>query len=156
MKIISGNELYLQKSDIEVALKDKEKMPREIRDKLNERMAKETERSEGVFLLFEDASILEYFRNLDYVLDYNLMKNLSWSESLTLCEKALIELNGVDKSSKEGLDEENYNIKIALLKHKLETIKFVIQSKKGKTVVGSSENTKAKKKIFDISKMKRK
>ncbi len=156
MKIISGNELYVQKCDIEVALKDKKRMPEEIRNKLNERLAKETERNEKVFLLFEDSSILGYFRNLDYVLDYDLMRKLSWTESLLLCEKALIELNKVNKSSNEKLDEENYNIKIALLKHKLEAIKIVIQSKKGSTVVRNSEKQPAKKKIFDMPKMKRK
>lgn len=155
MKIINENESYVQKYDVEVALKDKKRMPSDIRAKLEKRMADEKEESQKNFLLFDEQNITDYFNGLDYILDYNIMKNLSWTESVELCEKAIIEFNKAREEGKTGLDEEEYNVKMELLRHKLETIKMVVQSKKGNMVVGTVDKTKVKKKFLDFGKKRK-
>lgn len=154
MKILNGNELYVQKCDVEVALKDKKRMPSDISAKLEKRMTEEPEQSQKRFLLFEDEAIANYFRGLDYVLDYEIMRKLSWTEAVELCESAIIELSKAQEN-KNGLSEEEYDVKIELLKHKLETIKMVVQSKKGNMVVGTAEKPKAKMKLFNIGKKRK-
>lgn len=157
MKIINGNELYVQKCDVEVALKDKKRMPSDIRANLEKRMTDADLKQEGQksFLSFDDEAVTNYFSELDYVLDYNTMRNLSWTESVELCEKAIIEFNKAREEGKTGLDEEEYNVKMELLKHKLETIKMVVQSKKGNMVVGTVDKTKVKKKFLDFGKKRK-
>ncbi len=154
MKIINKNKLYVQKSDVEVALKDKKRMPGDISAKLEKRLTEEKEESEKSFLLFDDESIANYFKGLDYILDYNVLQ-LSWTEAVKLCESAIIELNKASEDSRKGLDEEDSNIKIALLKYKLETIKEVVKTKKGNMVVGTVEKTNTKKKLFNIGKRRK-
>ena len=129
MKITDGERVFLQENDLKVVLStnEKEKVPEKIKDAYEQKMP--------YVELTEDEEI-KFVNSLEYLLDYDALKYLSLTDTLSMNKKTLIDLNKALKSYEEVLDsndKESISIaerRLALLRYKEACLKEMIQAKR--------------------------
>ena len=85
MKIITEEEVYVQFKDLDSLIRQNIVLPKYVFKCFNN--VKKYNRND--FLRFEDPIDIEFFRNIDWICDYNELKNYSLDELLELEQKTL-------------------------------------------------------------------
>lgn len=145
MKIIDGNNVYVQGRDLEVVLTTlpKDKLPETIVAIGNNDI-----RNQYVKISQEEA--VNFINSLDFIMDYNCARSLSLTDTLSMNEQALIDLNKAFKLYEEALnlsDEDSISRaqeRLSLSKYKVECLKELISSKRGQIRVLGIEPKKKK------------
>lgn len=158
MKIIKGEVVYVQESDLGLLLKatKEEKIPKNVLNTVNEIIENEETSNPERYRLFSGEGVIPFFNSLDYILDENEANNMSWSETITAEFDLLQQLSTKQKDLIELIgssDEEKItNLKndIDLLKYQMTVYKKLMNEKKGQIVIYA--NKKRKIKAFNKSK----
>lgn len=81
MKIITDNAVYIQKVDLEFFKYELRSLPKFISLKIFENKEIDMDDYEKYdFLKFEDEEIIEFLKKIDWIIDYDLVKNLTDDE----------------------------------------------------------------------------
>ncbi len=152
MKIIKKDSVYVQKKDLMFIY---------IRDlPITETVALKicsnpniNENNQFEFVKFEDKETIKYFKNLDWIIDYEKVKNYSEDELIDICKKTVLESNKIaDKFNKmnNALKEKNLDmiIRCELLEYKMHSIRDALWFKQGRITVTLPETTYKKLKKF--------
>ena len=140
MKIIRDNCAYVQLSDIKTLEQSYTKVntPKAILDKASTKdgliLLNESNRIN--FVKYEEESEVEFFKNIDWIVDYDELKDLSDEELLCLVADAQIEQKKVsDSINKQSSDEQENSIELKneffTLYYKMFSLKDFIMFKRG-------------------------
>lgn len=137
MKIVTNNAVYVQKDDM-IALNETDlPIPTSIFNKVwgvGITIIDGTNRYE--FIKFEEEHEIEYFKELDWIVDYNELKDLDESEFIALGEKAAEEQKEIaEKYNFMTKEEQNQNQDLVsrhqMLTFKIYSIRDVLWFKQG-------------------------
>ena len=138
MKIFTNNAVYVQKNDIAYLNTTNLEIPVSIYTKLFQNgliMINDKNRYE--FVKYDRDIEINFFKNIDWIIDYNNIKNLNENELNELGDRLLEEKNNlIDESRKmneKDMDRlEDLDIKCELLDYKMYMLRDFILLKKGK------------------------
>ena len=136
MKIITSNAVYVQKDDIEYLNSLGLSLPSSVVNKIIEYDIMEIDSSnKDEFVKFGEQSDIEFFKNLDWIIDYSEVKNLSESEMMLLYKKVIEEKNAIAReynlmSESDRINNMDYVRKYKLLDYKLYSLLYIIKLKK--------------------------
>ena len=136
MKIITSNAVYVQKDDIEYLNSLGLSLPSSVVNKIIEYDIMEIDSSNKYeFVKFGEQSDIEFFKNLDWIIDYSEVKNLSESEMMLLYKKVIEEKNAIAReynlmSESDRINNMDYVRKYKLLDYKLYSLLYIIKLKK--------------------------
>lgn len=136
MKIITSNAVYVQKDDIEYLNSLGISLPNSISMKINQyNITQIDDKTKYEFIKFDEQSDIEFFKNLDWIIDYNEVKNLSESEMISLYKKIIEEKNVIARkynliSESDRINNMDYVRKYKLLDFKLYSLLYIINLKK--------------------------
>lgn len=102
MKIITDEEVYIQIKDLESLIRQNVILPKHVLYCFN----RAKNRAFNDFLKFEDPMEIEFFRSIDWICDYNVLKDYSLDKLLELEQETL--KDGVMKNAND--DEETKQI----------------------------------------------
>ena len=127
MKIVNDDCVYVQKKDICFLKSLNIFIPSSILDKAN--VSNNLSMDDNYFIKFTDRSDMDYFISLDFILDYNKMRDISEDKLNVLMEDALSEqddinfiLSNVDEAERNQYDDLILRSKI--LEYKLDSLDF--------------------------------
>lgn len=165
MKIITSNAVYVQKDDIECLNSLGISLPNSISMEINQyNITQIDDKTKYEFIKFDEQSDIEFFKNLDWIIDYNEVKNLSESEIISLYKKIIEEKNVIARkynliSESDRINNMDYVRKYKLLDFKLYSLLYIINLKKEHIqtfILDDNENKKSKgikrliRKLFQI------
>ena len=107
MKIVTNNAVYVQKNDIGFLNQTDLPIPASIYIKIFGNgivIIDDSNRFE--FVKFDEESEIEYFKNLDWIVDYNVLKDMSVEEIITIGQSVAEEKNNIAKTYNAMNDEE--------------------------------------------------
>ncbi len=147
MKMIDGEKVYIQERDAQVVMSvmPEERIPQVIVDIYNSK-------DSSSFVELKSPEERDFINSLDYLIDYNALSFLSLTETLSMNQGVLAELNRAFRLYAEALelsDEESIQrakVRLELMKYKEECIKEMISSKRG-TINFSGTNSETRKKM---------
>jgi len=154
MKIITDNSVYVQRKDLKflntnICIK----MPETIICKIFEDSFKSIKSDED-FIKFEDDFDMEFLKDIDWIINYNDVKDLTEEELIELGEKVTEQKNELSNkfySMDINGRLKNFDIitRCDLLKYKMQSLADVIFYKRGKLDIKLPEevNTGVKEKI---------
>lgn len=140
MKIITNNAVYVQKTDMEYLL-DKthpaQTIPASVCTEIFSRgeiVIDNSNRYEFVALNTPEA--IEFFKEIDWIIDYNEVKDLSEEETIQLVQSISKEQNGIvhkimSMTKEEIIENMNMWSQAALLEYKINTLQDVLKVKRG-------------------------
>lgn len=141
MKIITEGRAYVQNNDIINLSKTDERIPASIISSIFYEID-DTNRYE--FVCFENPADIEFFSNLEWLIDYNEIKDLSESEICSLWKKN-VEDHKKCSSKYEEMDDETKKKCVGLvflckkLQFKVEGLEDMLYFKKGKIDINLPE-----------------
>ena len=125
MKIVTNNAVYVQKDDM-IALNETDlPIPTSIFNKVwgvGITIIDGTNRYE--FIKFEEEHEIEYFKELDWIVDYNELKDLDESEFIALGEKAAKEQKEIAEKYNFMTKEEQNKNQALVSRHQMLTFKI--------------------------------
>lgn len=96
MKIFDNNKVYVQKKDINYLIKSDLPMPTSISMKLCEySFAHIGARNQYEFMEFENEEEIEFFKSVNFIVDYDKVKDLSKEEITVLIDASVDERNSL-------------------------------------------------------------
>ena len=99
MKIITDNEAFVQFNDLEFLQSTDLAIPASIFLKVfGNEITIIDDRNRYNFVRFTEAEDIEYFKQLDWMVDYNETKDLSEEELISLIEKTLDEMDSISNA----------------------------------------------------------
>ena len=149
MKIITKNVAYVQKKDISFLLKSTVKVPEFLYLKLLEEADDMENKYE--FVKFEDRDEIKFFKSMNWIIDYNDIKNSSEDDIIQMCKDAANEINAIaDKFNampdKKKEKHEDMVQKCKLLEYKMHSLRDALWFKQGHINMSLPEITDYKKK----------
>lgn len=135
MKIITDNAVYVQKNDIAYLNQTDLAIPASIFMKIfGNDIVDDNNRYK--FIKFDTPEEIEYFRNIDWMIDYNEVKNLSEEEIIALTQSIVEEKNNIAQrfnSMDPEAREENMNMVFwcELLDFKIYSLRDILWFKQG-------------------------
>lgn len=144
MKIITNNAVYVQKKDILYLLKNNLPLPKQL-FKNEKSIFIIDDANKYDFVKFENPNIINFFRNLDWIIDYNSVKDLSYFKILELGEninqkrnQLTMQFNSLSKEDRKShldiMDE------CKLLDFKIEGLRDFLWFKQGYLQMNLPEN----------------
>lgn len=114
IKIITNDEVYVQKNDLAYLYSSSLPIPSFIYNKLLESIEGFIDDSNRYdFVKFEEKSEIEYFKGLEWMIDYNEVKDLSEEETTELLESIANEHETIAQKYNSMSDEERmHNIEM--------------------------------------------
>lgn len=135
MKIIANNVAYVQKKDIDYIKQSDLKIPEFIFFKVFS-TNNINENNEYEFVKFTKSNEIEYFKNLDWIIDYYQVKNLTEDDIIKLIEETAVQINKIaDKFNKMNDHKKEKHldmlIKCELLDYKMNSLRDALWFKQG-------------------------
>ena len=138
MKIITENAIYVQKNDIAYLNSTDLEIPATVyttafQDNIN--IIDNSNRFE--YVKFESENDIEFFKKLDWIIDYNEIKDLAEEELMAIGQNASNERNNLAKKfNKMTIEEQGINKDIVtrcdLLMYKMMSLRDIIWQKRSK------------------------
>ena len=137
MKIFTNNAVFVQKNDIAYLTRGYLKVPVSI---FTKSFGNDTfyidNNSKYDFIEFNKPHEINFFKNIDWIVDYNEVKNLSKEETIVLGERIAEEINKIaNKFNKMTPAQKKKNMKLVsqceLLKYKMCSLKEIFWFKEG-------------------------
>lgn len=163
-KITDENKLYVQNRDI-IHLKEAceiVNIPEEILFSCADIIKSGQCENEMEYIDFSSEEAVKFLDSLSYIVDYDLLKNMTWAETILYGSATLLELNqalnNYDKiTDKNSIEAKKAKDKLNLLRYKMASIREIADSKKGGLVILSTEPKKKKmKNLKQLVKSKKK
>lgn len=137
MKIIANDAVYVQKNDLFILNRTYLSMPVSIFMKIFDNDIAINDSNRFEFVRFEETAEIEYFKNLDWIIDYNLVKDLSEKELMVMGENISEQKNEIAHRY-NAMSEEDKKINIQmfdeceLLDFKMYSLRDIIWFRQGK------------------------
>ena len=137
MKIITEDAVYVQKNDIAFLTHTDIRIPSSIFMKVfGDGVVIIGNSNRWEFVKFEGKDEIEFFKQLDWIIDYNNVKNLNEEEFIKMGQLIVEEKNKIAKEYNEMSIEEcqkNYNmvLQYEMLEHKMYSLRDILWFKKG-------------------------
>lgn len=137
MKIITDNAVYVQKNDIAYLNQTDLAIPASIFMKVfDSGIVIIDDSSRYEFVEFDDPKEIEFFRGIDWMIDYNEVKDLSEEETITLGQSIVEETNSIAQRFNSMTPEErkeNMNMvsQYELLDFKIYSLRDILLFKQG-------------------------
>lgn len=110
MKILDNNKIYVQKIDLIYLYNFYSKIPDFIFFKILKECLLTNENNKYDLIEFDKKKEIDFFDNLECILDYNKVKNLNYEEKEQLCDKILNKADIIEKEMmNSSYDTTNYN-----------------------------------------------
>ena len=134
MKIITKECAYVQKIDISYLINSDLKIPESIYLKTCHENIDRNNKYE--FIKFNNPEEIKYFKKLNWIIDYNDIKNLTEEEIIKLCQNIVIKINKIaDKfnNMNEKKKEKNKDLILQseLLNYKMHSLRDALWFKQG-------------------------
>lgn len=139
MKIFTNHSVYVQMKDITFMQYSQMAIPKGIRTRIFSLSSTFVCADENEFVEIEGEEAITFFRNLDWIIDYDLYRDLSISE---MEEKVKSVASTIDALQAIDYTEETYVEKLARseqLLHKIHSILYMIQFRYGKASIDLPE-----------------
>jgi len=157
MKIVNSDSVYVQKNDIAYLNSSDLPIPTSIFMKVfgnGVTIINDSNRYD--FVKFKEESEIEYFKSLDWMIDYNEVKNLSEDEIIKLLEGIGEELEKIATAFNSMSDEDRKQhsdmvAKYGLLEFKFYSLRDILWLKQGHISMKLPKEEKSKKKILKNS-----
>lgn len=135
MKIITENAIYVQKDDLTYLDKVDSIIPTSIYIKLNGIVIIDNS-NKYEFVKFNEPKEIEFFKSLDWIVDYNKVKDLTDEQLKELAQSVLEEKNDIaQKLNSMSLEEKQKNMNIVsrckLLDFKMDSLRYILSFKQG-------------------------
>lgn len=137
MKIITNEAVYVQKNDIGFLNQTDLQIPASIFMKVfGNRVTVINDSNRFEFVKFEEESEIEFFRSLDWIVDYNLVKNLDESQIIELGQAVAQQKNNIAQkynamTNDERIANEYMFYECQLLDFKMYSLRDIIWFKQG-------------------------
>lgn len=152
MKIIRDNKIYVQRSDISMVSIDENLKDNDTVNKILNMGYSYDDKNKYDFVLFTDEDIIEFLRGLDYIVDYDEVKDMSDEDLEGIAKETADERNNVTVRYAR-LDEENMRKEfkkarneISLLEYKLISLRDLSLFKNGHLKISLPEGIEYPKK----------
>ena len=154
MKIVTDDAVYVQKNDIAYLNSLKMSIPSSIVNKVYK---------DGIciidfynkhdFIKFDEEDDMEYFRNLDWMIDYNEVRSLSEKEMILLARKVAKEEENLAHKFNSMSDEDKHNNlgiinECELLEFKFYSIRDLLWFKQGHITINLPDDIKVSEKVL--------
>lgn len=152
MKIIDKTAVYVQKKDLKFIYVNNLPITEEVALRLvSNPMINDSNQYE--FEKFEDKETIKYFKNLDWIIEYDKIKYYTEDELIEICKKIINESNKIaDKFNKmnNALKEKHLDMitRCELLEYKMHSIRDALWFKQGRITVSLPESNYKKLKKF--------
>lgn len=162
MKIITDNCVYVQMNDIMFLNQTDLSIPVSIFLKVfNDDVVIINDRNRYDFVKFDDALEIEFFRNLDFIVDYNSVKDLSEEEIIDMGQKVANKKNSIAKTYNamtSSIREENMHLvyECERLDYKMYSLRDVLWFRQGRLKFNLPSEIIGEKKEKGIKKLLRK
>ena len=162
MKIITDNCVYVQMNDIMFLNQTDLSIPVSIFLKVfNDDVVIIDDRNRYDFVKFDDALEIEFFRNLDFIVDYNSVKDLSEEEIIDMGEKVANKRNSIAKTYNamtRSIREENMYLvyECERLDYKMYSLRDILWFRQGRLKFNLPSEIIGEKKEKGIKKLLRK
>ncbi len=162
MKIIINNKAFVQRKDVIYLNQSDLNVPKSIFIKAFENnidnIFDDSIRYE--FIEFNDPKEIEFFKSLDWLIDYNEIKDLDEEDIITLGENAILERNAIIQKYNSMSDEKKKKnkqllVKTDLLVYKIYSLRNALGTKQGYIKINLPENLDEKNLEKRISKKKK-
>ncbi len=155
MKTIKEDKVKVQKRDLKYLLNYCEinEIPVDVIEKITLIASEKNDNKPKDYVEFTGEEATNFFKSLDYIIDNDEIKNMSWTDSVNFCSKIIYELNNY--SNTHDLSIEKNKEKYEVLKYKLRCAKEIVDSKKGIFKISGEEKSNKKAKSL-IKKLKHK
>ncbi|MBR1385436.1 MAG: hypothetical protein IJ568_01255 [Bacilli bacterium] len=155
MKTIKDEIVKVQKRDLKYLLNSCEvsEIPVEVIETIAKIASEKNDNKPKDYVEFNGKEAVNFFKRLDYIIDNEEVKNMSWTDSVNYCSRIIFEMNNY--ANTHDLTIEKYKEKYELLKYKLRCAKEIVDSKKGIFKI-SGEEKKEKSSKSLIKKIKHK
>ena len=157
MKIILKDSVYVQKIDISYLIESSLKIHESIFLRIS--CEEINDNNKYKFIKFTNHNDIKYFKNMDWIIDYNSIKNLSEDEIISICQKIALQINDIaDKfnnmTEKKKDKNEDLIQKCELLDYKMHSLRDALWFKQGHINISLPEikNQKEKKSLKNIFK----
>ena len=137
MKIITDNEAFVQFNDLGFLQSTDLAIPASIVLKLFENeITIMDDRNRYNFVCFTEAEDIEYFKQLDWMVDYNETKDMSEEELISLIEKTLGEMDSISNAydlipTNQGKKRRELAKTFSLLEFKFYSLRNILWYKQG-------------------------
>ena len=161
MKVRFEEDLYVQDKDLAHLLEacDKDSIPEEVLFSSSETIALRRSKNEEEYKKFSGEEAIKFLDSLSFIVDFDLLRNMSWTETVNYGSETLYELikaTKVYESIADNKSEEAQKAltKIKLLRYRMSCIKELAEAKKGplNISVPSTKKKKAKIKLIKVKK----
>lgn len=162
MKIITDNCVYVQMNDIMFLNQTDLSIPVSIFLKVfNDDVVIINDRNRYDFVKFDDALEIEFFRNLDFIVDYNSVKDLSEEEIIDMGQKVANKKNSIAKTYNamtNSIREENMHLvyECERLDYKMYSLRDILWFRQGRLKFNLPSEIIGEKKEKGIKKLLRK
>ena len=162
MKIITDNCVYVQMNDIMFLNQTDLSIPVSIFLKVfNDDVVIIDDRNRYDFVKFDDALEIEFFRNLDFIVDYNSVKDLSEEEIIDMGQKVANKKNSIAKTYNamtSSIREENIHLvyECERLDYKMYSLRDILWFRQGRLKFNLPSEIIGEKKEKGIKKLLRK
>ena len=162
MKIITDNCVYVQMNDIMFLNQTDLSIPVSIFLKVfNDDVVIIDDRNRYDFVKFDDALEIEFFRNLDFIVDYNSVKDLSEEEIIDMGQKVANKRNSIAKTYNamtSSIREENIHLvyECERLDYKMYSLRDILWFRQGRLKFNLPSEIIGEKKEKGIKKLLRK
>ena len=117
MKIITEDAVYVQKKDIAFLTHKNIEIPESLFNKIFCDGVVVGNTDSYKFYKFQDKEIVEFFKQLDWIIDYNDVKNINEEEFLQWEQKLIEEKNELENNHNESLLDDDIKIYDMILQH---------------------------------------
>ncbi len=137
MKIITDNAVYVQKEDISYLFHAELTMPESLCIKaFGNCLTIYDDNDRYEFIKFEAPREIEFFKGIDWIIDYNEVKDLSEEEIIAVAQSILEEKNNIAQifnsmTSKEKQENMNMVSQCEFLDFKMDSLRNVLWFKQG-------------------------
>lgn len=155
MKIITKNCAYVQKVDISYLINSDLKIPETIYLKICCENINKNNKYE--FIKFENPDEIKYFKKINWIIDYNDIKNLTEDQMIKMCQNIVLEINKIaDKfntmTDKKKEKHKDLIEKSELLNYKMHSLRDALWFKQGHIDMSMPKNSDNKKTLKNIFK----
>lgn len=144
MKFTRGEVVYVQEQDLQLLVKAKrvQEIPSVVLDGSRDIIGCSELANPEEYIPFSGEGVINFFNSVGYIMDLNLARSLSWSETVGIGEKVLVELNKVQRqldSLTDATDEKRQEVidRLDILRYELEYVKKMMNDKKGRVTFTS-------------------
>lgn len=137
MKVVTENAVYVQKGDINYLFHSDMSMPKSIFDKVyGQGIVIINNNNKNHFIEFNEPEEIEFLKGVDWIVDYNEIRDLSEEEIIALGQSIAEEKNTIANkynamSSEEQEENKNMELLCELLDYKMYTLRDILWFKQG-------------------------